>query len=140
MQTGNLYSQPTFLIKDTMTLQEILYGTWMPPQETNTTTHRIGFSSAYRYEPPKEREYVKPTPKNATSVLTGAKKTVYAAMKKQTEPVTARAIAFKVKRTTNYCSIIMAELYKLGLLTRKKLHQNGTRLYIYEVKRDSQAV
>jgi hypothetical protein len=118
-----------------MTLQEILYGTWMPPEHQNTTTHRIGFASSHRYEPPKVRQYVKVTPTNANKELTGAKKKIFAIMKQQVKPISAFEMAKKVVYSQSHCSIALTELFKLDLLERKKMHGNGTRYYLYSVKR-----
>lgn len=118
-----------------MNLTEMFYGTFTPPPVTNTTYHRIGFSNGERYTPPKKvvRNWVNPKPNE----LDGSRKEVYKIMKFQIKPVTAEVIAKKTRWTRNHCSMIMASLFKMGLLTRIKLRQNGTMLYAYSVKKDS---
>lgn len=120
-----------------MTLQEILYGTWMPPDHKNTTTHRIGFSSSHRYEPPKIREYVKVTTANASKELSGSKKKIFALLKQQVRPISAAELAKKVVYSQSHCSIMLTELYKLDLLVRTKMYGNGTRYYVYSAKKDT---
>lgn len=130
-----VYASPPSFFYTTMTLQEILYGTWMPPEHKKTTTHRIGFSSAHRYEPPKVREYIKVTPTNASKELTGAKKKIFALLKQQVKPISAPQLSKKVPYAQSHCSIVLTELFKLDLLERVKMYGNGTRYYMYSVKK-----
>ena len=60
---------------------------------------------------------------------------IYNFLKRQTKAVLASVLEKKLNYTRNHCSIIMAELYKMGMLERKKIQANGTRYYVYEVKK-----
>lgn len=118
-----------------MNLLEILYGTFVPPESKGTQIHRAGFSSEHRYTPPKKREYVTAKDEKDPNKLTGSKLLIYKIIKNQVKPVAANVVEKKTKFTRNHCSIILAELHKMGMLDRKKIHANGTRYYVYEVKK-----
>ena len=106
-----------------MSLQEILFGTWEPPLVIHTTKHRIGFSSKYGYIP-KIKTQRKQKPKES-------EEKILRLMKRQTEPVTPGDISKKTPWTRNHCGMIMASLWKQGLLKRQKLKLQNTRTYIY---------
>ena len=117
-----------------MELQNILFGTWTPP-DVASRVHRVGFSNGNPYVPPKKREYVTSKDEKDPNKLTGSKLLIYKFLKKQTKPVPASLLEKKLNYTRNHCSIIMADLYKMGMLERKKIQANGTRYYVYEVKK-----
>lgn len=118
-----------------MTLQEILFGTFVPPQSVKDTVHRIGFSNGEPYVAPTKRIYVSTRDVKDPNLLAGSKLEIYKILKHQVKPVPASVIEKKTQYSRNHCSIIMAELFKMGMLTRKKIHANGTRYYVYEVKK-----
>lgn len=115
-----------------MVLQEILFGTFVPPA-VKSRVFKVGFASCERYVPPKVREY-KRQEANKPDTLVGSNKRVYDIVKRCKVPVTANDIEKKAHYTRNHCSIVLASLFKLGLLTRKKVHSNGTRYFLYQVK------
>lgn len=118
-----------------MMLQEILFGTWVPPEATSSHVHRIGFSNGNHYVPPVKRVYTSAKEEKDPNKLTGSKLVIFKILKNQVKPVPASVIEKKSKFTRNHCSIIMAELHKMGMLDRKKIHANGTRYYVYEIKK-----
>ena len=103
------------------------------PDAPTTKAHRIGFAGVDRYVPPKPRELPHQEAKTKDT-LSGSKKIILNIIKRQNRPVPASVVEKKTQFTRNHCSIIMAELYKLGFVTRKKYHSNGTRMYLYEAK------
>lgn len=115
-----------------MLLQQILFGTWTPPQASRSMIHRIGFASESRYTPPKKvRIYHKVVSKET---LMGSRKLIYDMIKRRNEYVSANDIGKKANYTRNHCSIICTSLFKLGLVERKLIRENGTRYYLYKVK------
>jgi len=115
-----------------MNLTEMFYGTFVPPENAASRVHRIGFSNGTRYEPPKKRAYDPKSPVHER--LPSSAKILFQMMKKQTDYVSALQIYKKTKWTKNHCSIIMAELFKHGMLERYKIRQNKTQIYVYKVK------
>jgi len=118
-----------------MNLQDILYGAFVPPKPTSVRRHKVDISDGQRYEPPKPKT-------NSTrdaSGLTQAERLVNAAIHTFNDYASAADISSKVKMTRNYCQIILASLYKRGLVTRYKTQRNGTRLYMYLAKDDKNA-
>lgn len=94
--------------------------------------HRIGFASENRYTPPaKVRIYQKVVSKET---LMGSRKRIYEMIKRWNEYVSANDIGKKANYTRNHCSIICTSLFKLGLVERKMIRENGTRYYLYKVK------
>lgn len=116
-------------------LQEILYGTFVPPETTQTRSHRIGFASSFHYVEPSKRVYT------STQTLrekdpnhkSPSQEKIYKIMLKATEPLTPMDVAKKTKLTRNFCSIILATLVKDGFAKRTKLKANKTRFYAYEL-------
>ena len=117
-----------------MELQNILFGTWTPPN-CSSRVHRVGFSNGNPYVPPKKREYVTAKDEKDPNKLTGSKLIIFNVIKRQTKPIPATVVEKKTNYTRNHCSIIMADLCKMGMLVRKKMHANGTRYYVYEVNK-----
>ncbi len=118
-----------------MNLQEILYGTFVPPKPTSVRRYKVDISDGQRYEPPKPKT-------NSTrdaSGLSQAERRVYAAIRAFSDYASAADISSKVKMTRNYCQIILASLFKLGMVTRYKTQRNGTRLYMYLAKGNKDA-
>lgn len=114
-------------------LQEILFGTFVPP-EAPTRSHRIGFANVSKYTPPPKRVYVSNRNVKDPTKLAGSKKIIFDLIKKHGTYVSASMIAKEVNMTRNFCSIMMADLCKMKMLTRIKKQANGTRLYVYRVK------
>ena len=109
-----------------MTLQQILYGDWTPPPETQVRQHRIGLYSGKRY--------ISPAPKNHKNEL-GLNKTeqlIFDALTNLDKPMSALMMSEVMDLTRNTCNIIMASLFKKGFATRYKMSQNGTRFYVYK--------
>lgn len=116
-----------------MMLQTILYGTFVPP-EAPSRIHRIGFAGSDRYVPTSKKEREASSNIRPQDKLAGSKKHIYSLVMKNDKPVTASIIHKQTAMTRNHCSIILAELHKMGLLRRRKTHQNGTYLYLYSLK------
>ncbi len=123
--------QPTLTFKK-MTLTEMFYGTFVPPVASNVYTHRIGFSNGEPYAPPPKRVYDPRRPVQET--FSPAAKQVYKLLEGQTEYMSAVQVEKKTKLTRNYCSVILATMFKEGLLTRIKVRRNKTQIYVYKVK------
>ena len=115
-----------------MTLQQILFGTFTPPQ-VKSTIHRIGFASEKRYEPPKEKVVVKPKKPNKNTIM-GSRKQIYNIIKRRKVPVCAADIMDEAGYTRNHCSIICTALFRLGLVNRNLVREGNTKTYFYTVK------
>lgn len=113
-----------------MTLQEILYGTWTPPEKTNKRSHRIGFDNGYKYTPPK----IAPRCVKIDD-MNNAQRAMYERLKHQVRHVSAADMGKKMKITTNHAGILLGELFKLGKVTRYRETANGTRYFMYEAKK-----
>lgn len=115
-----------------MILQEILFGTFTPPQANRSMVHRIGFASEKRYTAPqKVRIYQKVVSKET---LMGSRKRIYEMIKRAKDYISSNDLGKKANYTRNHCSIICTSLFKLGLVERKLIRENGTRYYLYKVK------
>lgn len=112
-------------------LQEILFGAFIPPQEFDTRTHKFGFVGEPRYVDKK------PGSTRDKTGLNNSERKVFAAAARCAKPVSAAHVAKKVKMTRNHCGMVLGQLFKMGLLTRYKVRENGTGLYMYSVKKDS---
>lgn len=116
-------------------LQEILYGTFVPPETTHTRSHRIGFASSFRYAEPNKRIYTStqtlrekdPNHKSPSQIK------VFNVLSKAQQPMSPMEVAKKTMLTRNFCSIVMATLVKDGFAKRRKVSINKTRHYIYEL-------
>ena len=112
-----------------MNLQEILFGTFVPP-EIPGRTHRIGFTSIYRYTPPKPRVHNRPVrDKSKTS-----EEIILKAVKDAGVPVTSVDISIAIKMTRNHCGIILGQLFKEGLVNRVRCTKGSVRFYKYTAK------
>ena len=112
-----------------MTLQEILFGTFVPPENTKSKIHRIGFDHENQYTPKVDgRKF------QHSSGLNKAQLTMLERLKHQVREVTAVDMGKKLKITTNHAGILLGELFKLGKVTRKRVCGNGTRYFMYKVK------
>lgn len=112
-----------------LTLQEILYGTWVPPESTKVRSHRIGMSGGHRY--------IAPKPRNSTrdeSGLNKSERAVLKALQKCKGYASAADVAVKAKMTRNHCQIILSSLHKAGKALRYKVSGNGTRYFMYCIK------
>ena len=112
-----------------MTLQEILFGSFTPP-DVPSRTHRIGFASAHRYVPPKPKVCNIPARDKTNPGQTRVLKAVKAAG----VPVTSVEVSIKTKMTRNHCGILLGQLYNEGLLQRVKFTKGSTRFYKYTAK------
>lgn len=116
-------------------LQEILYGTFVPPENAQVRSHRIGFASSFRYIEPNKRLYTSaqqekekdPNHKSPSQLK------VFNVLSKAQQPMSPMEVAKKTKLTRNFCSIVMATLVKDGFAKRRKVSANKTRHYIYEL-------
>ena len=111
-----------------MMLQTILYGTFTPPPVAQVTRHFVGISDGRRYVAPR-----RPESKPADG-LNDAERRVLDELQTLDHHASAHEVADLVEMTRNYANIVMASLFKKGKLTRRKVAQNGTRLYVYRVK------
>lgn len=111
-----------------MTLQEILFGTFTPPPLPGRV-HRIGFAGERSYTPPKPRakpmKYEGPSP---------SEQKAHDILKRTKLPMTSAELSRRLKITRNQCGIVMASLFKKGLLTRTKYAVGSTRFYKYQIK------
>lgn len=111
-----------------MLLQEMFYGTFVPPEVSQTRSHRIGFASKFRYVEPKVKE---PKPKSESNP---SEQVVYKAVCRAKKPMTSDDVAKKVGMTRNHCGMILHSLFQKGLVSRSKEKVGRTRLYIYTLK------
>ena len=107
-----------------MQLQEVLFGTFVPPQGTKSRVHRIGFSSKFGYKPPPVREYKR------AEILESHKK-IIAILKKSDKPMTPAEVSVNTIWTRNRCSILLCEMFKKGILKRTKVIVGNSRTYLY---------
>ena len=118
-----------------MNLTELFYGTFVPPAATNVRRHNFGLTGGARYVPPK------PKPSERTDIpleqrLAGSSKRIYTVLKAQVKPISSADMAKKTSWTRNHCSIIMAQLWKRGVIKRHKLA--GTAIYMYYVEKNDE--
>ena len=112
-----------------MTLQEILFGKWTPPEQTaNRITHRVGLCGGNRYEPVVDKRTQRVEGMNRAQLA------MYDRLKHQIREVSAVDMAKKLKITTNHAGILLGELFKLGKVTRRRVAGNGTRYFMYTAK------
>lgn len=120
-----------------MTLQEILYGAFEPPKAIKTTTHRIGFAGSSRYIAPSNPVTIrKMERKKNPSALNPSEERLLKLLKQQVKPVSAVDLEKKLPWTRNHCSIILTAVFKKGFLNRVRISRNGTRLFLYTVKKE----
>ena len=115
-----------------MNLQEILFGTFVPP-EAPSRTHRIGFASNHRYVPPKP----KVSNLQARDKTNPGQARVLKAVQQATKPVTSVDVSEVTKMTRNHCGILLGQLFKEGLVQRVKCTKGSTRFYRYTAKESS---
>ena len=111
-----------------MTLQEILYGTWLPPESVKTRRHVCGLTGGSRYKTTINMRRIK------TEGMNNAQLLMYERLQKQIRPVSAADMGKKLKITTNHAGILLGELFKLGKVKRIKTSGNGTRFFLYSTK------
>lgn len=111
-----------------MTLQEILFGSFTPP-DAPSRTHRIGFASAHRYVPPKPK-VSNLQPRDKTNP---GQARVLKAVRAAGVPVTSVDVSLKTKMTRNHCGILLGQLYNKGLLKRARFSKGSTRFYKYTI-------
>ncbi len=108
------------------------YNTPIPDAPT-TRQHRIGvYSSVFQRDNEKEeriKQQKVAKPKDP-SVLKDAEKRLLMIVKCN-NGITGVDAARKTKQTSNYCSILLAGLYRRGLINRTKIRESGTRWYVY---------
>ena len=121
----------SLLHKSDMSLQDILFGTWTPPEVSKTTTHRIGMCGGNRYEPSKSRVYKTEDGLNASEFQ------ILETMKKYIKHVSAPEIAKMVEMTNSHCGMTLCSLFKKGYLKRYKARANGTYKFFYKLKDDN---
>ena len=112
-----------------MTLQEILFGKFVPPTVTQTRVIQIGFSECDRYVP--NGNHLR---RNTNDISASAQK-MLDRLKHQIKPVTADVMAKKMKISLNYAQANLSELFKTGKATRHRTIMNGLRYYVYEAKK-----
>lgn len=115
-----------------MNLTELFYGTFVPPPVTKTRRHNFGLTGGQRYVEPKKHV------SNLTHLppeerLAGSFKKIYGVLKVQVKPISSADMAKKTAWTRNHCSIIMAQLWKRGVVKRHK--KAGTAIYMYYVEK-----
>ena len=115
-----------------MMLQTILFGTWMPPENTKTRRHVCGLTGGKPYKPVVDMRLCK------TDGMNRAQLAMYERLQRQIREVSAVDMGKKMKITTNHAGILLGELFKLGKVERRKVAGNGTRYFMYKVK-DSNA-
>jgi hypothetical protein len=105
-------------------LQDILFGSFVPPTATKSRVHRIGFDSITRYKPPTVRIY-------KTEKITNSEKRILEIMKRSKKPMFPLEMEKKTPWTRNHCNIVMASLVKKGLLRRHKMMHEARMTYVY---------
>lgn len=110
-----------------MTLQEILYGSWMPPEQTQTRRNKLGITGGARYQSPSKRE------KNECG-LGKTEVKVYDELKRHTKFISATTLAYLLGITRTNCSIVLTALHKKGLTNRSKIEEGSVRYYVYMTK------
>ena len=111
-----------------MVLQEILFGTYTPPN-TPSRVHRIGFAGSDRYKQVIDKRKFK-TPDG----MNRAQLDMYKRLKKQVRYVSADDMGKKMKMTRNHAGMLLGSLFKMGKVNRYKVSANGTRFYMYQAK------
>ena len=115
-----------------MTLQEILFGKFVPPVPVNVRRNLFGLSGGRRYIPPAKPRRSELPPAER---LTESGKKILTLLRQQTRPVSAADMEKKTPWTKNHCNMIMGSLFRDGLLERKKVRENGTYCFYYTVKK-----
>lgn len=113
-----------------MTLQDILFGSFTPPPQVGGFVHRIGFASEHRYTPPPHRKPRK------TGGFTSTQERALAILKQNGKPMASCDLAPLIGMDRNRCSILLAKLFKKGVLTRHETKKPGTRYFNYRFKED----
>jgi hypothetical protein len=107
-------------------LQEVLFGTFVPPEGAKSRVHRIGFSSKFGYKPPPVRVYKR-------AEMLDSHKKIIAVLKKLGKPSTPAEVSVKTIWTRNRCSILLCEMFKSGKLKRTKIIVGNSRTYLYSI-------
>jgi hypothetical protein len=111
-----------------MTLQEILYGKWTPPENTYSRPHRIGLSGGSRYTQPSKRTF------KDTDGLGVTEKKVFDILKKYNDFVPVSVLAKEAKISKPNCSLVMTHLHKKGYTHRRFEQKPSVRYYVYMAK------
>lgn len=124
---GKTVRQPTLLYTN-MTLQEILYGTWLPPENTKTRRNIVGMTEGARYEEPKKRFY------KTIDGLGRTEHKVYCELQRHKKPISANELGELLGMTRENCSIVLTSLHKKGITERRKVENGSVRFYVYKAK------
>lgn len=112
-----------------MTLQEIFYGSFVPPPEVPSRIHKIGISGGHRYVEPPPR----PSSKDKSG-LNATERVIMFAVKNSSEPISSVDVASKTRMNANHCSIVLRGLFDKKIVDRVKVCRNGTRFFLYTAK------
>lgn len=114
-------------------LISILFGEFEPPQNiVRTIRHNFGLTGGNRYIPPARPKRSEMSPIDR---LTDSGKKILTILRQQQRPISAADMEKKTPWTRNHCNMIMGSLFRDGLLTRKKVRENGTYCFYYSVKK-----
>lgn len=111
-----------------MNLQSILYGTFMPPKAIGSRVNNFGFANLPRYTPPR------PKTERMQPKLNASETKIMAELQKHRYLRPALEIAEAIGMTRNYCSIVLAALFKKGHLRRAVARKPGSTYYLYALK------
>lgn len=111
-----------------MTLQEILYGTWMPPEKIKTRKNTLGMTGGARYEEPVKRVY------KTINGLGRIENKVYCELRRHIKPISANELCELLGMTRENCSIVLTALHKKGMTERRKVENGSVRFYVYKAK------
>lgn len=118
---------------DCKTLATILFGAFETPQNVvRTVRHNFGLAGSPRYVPPARPRRSELSPIDR---LTDSGKKILTILRQQQRPISAADMEKKTPWTRNHCNMIMGSLFRDGLLTRKKVRENGTYCFYYSVKK-----
>ena len=108
-----------------MLLEQILFGSFVPPASSMSRVHRIGFDSCLKYTTPRKKIIEKRvTCNNSEKIILGI-------MKRSKKPMLPVDMEKRTAWTRNHCNIVMATLVKKGMLKRNKISLGNTRSYVY---------
>lgn len=114
---------------DCKDLENILFGSFVPPKEESVRSHRIGLTSTkYRYSPPRKTIRVAKNSRCSSETI------ILDAIKKCNGSATSVDIAKIVDMTRNHCGIILTKLYRKSVLNRRKTVIKNIRIFVYSFK------
>lgn len=119
---------------DCKDLENILFGSFVPPKDAPVRSHRIGLTSTkFRYSPPRKTIRAPKTSQCSSETI------ILDAIKKCNGSATSVDIAKIVDMTRNHCGIILTKLYRKNALNRRKAVVKNIRIFVYSLKEEDSA-